>query len=1611
MTPGRNLVRIAAAVVVALAAWLAAVQPAAAEPLLTIASPSSGTVTNEQRPPFTGTTDDPFDPVTLNVYLTPEAGGSLVASSQTEPEGSGEWTTKPPFDLKDGRYVAVAEQTSTLLSETSTSEPVEFTVDTAPPTVSLNSVSSPTKDNTPSFSGSASDTTSVTVYIFKGSSAEGSSVATAHASGTGGGWSSGAASPALADGTYTAVAEQESSLGNGPGFSQERTFTVNTAPPTVSLNSVSSPTKDNTPSFSGSASDTTSVTVYIFKGSSAEGSSVATAHASGTGGGWSSGAASPALADGTYTAVAEQESSLGNGPGFSQERTFTVNTAPPTVSLNSVSSPTKDNTPSFSGSASDTTSVTVYVFKGGSASGSPVATAHASGTGGGWSSGAASPALADGTYTAVAEQESSLGNGPGFSQERTFTVNTAPPSVSLNAVSSPTNDNTPSFTGFASDTTTVTVYIFKGGSASGSPVATAHASGTGGAWTSGEASPALADGSYTAVAVQESSLGNGEGSSEAIHFTVLTAAPTVTLNSVSSPTGNTTPSFSGFASDTTPVTIQIYAGPTAEGTVVATAAATGTGGSWTSGHLSPALASGKYTAVAEQSSSLLGNPAGVSNSVTFVIDTSSPTVTLNAVPSPSNNATPTFSGSASDSTSVVVHVFDGANHEVAFSSGTPSKGAWKSGGLSKALTSGSYTAVASQASSLGNPEGMSAPVSFVVNTQAPSVTLNQPASRSSDTTPSFSGTASDTTTVTVQIYQGSSVKGSPVSSATAEGTGGGWASSPASPAIPSGTYTAIAVQKSSLGNPDGLSEPKTFEVDTNAPAVTLTPPKSPSNNRTPSFSGTASGRAQVVVHVVEGSTEVAQLTAIPSAGSWSTGPLGSPLPAGRHEYKVYATEVSLIGNPEGKSEELPMVLDTTSPVVTLAAIPALSKNTTPSFKGTASDTESVNVSIYPGSLTTGTPVATATGPVTAGAWTSGTASPALANGIYTAVARQPSSLGNPAGGSNSISFAVNTDPPTVTIEPIVTPSNKREPSFSGTASDTTPVVVHVLLAGGGEVASAQAKPSAGKWKAGPITPALASGAYTAYATEASSLENLDGKSGEVSFVVNTEPPKVTLNPVATPSNNREPSFSGTASETGQVKVEITSSGKKWEATAAVSKGEWTTGPVTLPLETHTYTAVATQNSSIENPPGKSEPIKFVIDPKAPTISMSPPRAQINTATPSFSGLASGSTPVIVAICRLSTPCKAEAGEWTAKSAGGGAWTATLGSALPDGEYQAIASEKSFVGDVGATREYLFTIDTAAPAIALSSPSNGAVSHGGSQLVAGTAGTAAHDLHSVTVQLFAGSSISAGQTPVQIVSVGTGGAGWSAILGGLSLGTYTVRAIQSDEAGNVGTSATSTFVEQATTPPSAGPTAAFSWYPSNPHTGEQVSLVSSSTDGTSPITAYSWNLLGSAFTAGGQTQTTSFAAPGSHLVQLRVTDSAGLTSLASQRIPVTYPVMRPFPLVRIVTTRSAGRVRLKLLSVQAPAGASVKVTCTGKRCPLRSQAKVVPNAKAKSSGAQSISFGRFQRSLAPGVVLDIRIAKAGQIGKFTRFAVRKGKLPVRADACLNSTETKPEACPS
>jgi hypothetical protein len=1288
-------------------------------PTVTLAAPASPS--RNTTPSFSGSTSEAGE-VKVEVHAG-SVTGTVVATAVAHPSAAGEWSSGAASPaLASGEYTAVAAQESALGNGPGTSKPVTFVVDTVPPSVVLEAPASPSKNTKPSFKGTTSEGGEVKVEVHAGSTVAGAVVATAVAHPSAAGeWSSGAASPALATGEYTAVAVQESALGNGPGTSKPVTFAVDTEPPKVSLEGPPALSRDNTPSFKGTASEAGTVTVHVHEGASVGGSEVAKVTATVSGGKWSATVGS-ALADGQYTAVATEPSSLGNEPGTSGSVTFEVDTAPPTVTLLAPPARSKNTTPSFEGTTSEAGEVKVAVYAGASATGTPVSTAiaHAAGNSG-WTSGTASPALAAGEYTAVATQESALGNGPGTSKPVTFEVVTSPPVVKLEQPKSPSNQTKPQFKGTTSEAGEVKVSIYPGPTATGTPVATAtaHPAGAGG-WTSTATSQALTSGQYTAVAVQESALGNGPGTSTAQTFEVNTEPPRVTLNQLASPSKVTTPRFSGTASEAGEVTVHVFKGAEASGTEVATVKGTVKGGSWESAEVSSALAEGEYTALASEPSAL-GNSPGTSSAMTFKVVTKSPTVTLEQPESPSNVTTPSFGGEASADTEVVVHIYAGTKAQgtpVATATATVSAGTWHSGPASPALNGEdrTYAAVAEQASPLGNPPGKSGVVSFVVNTNPPTVSLERPESPSKDTTPKFEGSASETMPVTVHIYAGPKAQGSEVAKAAATVTGGKWKSEAASPALADGEYTAVATQPSSLGNNPGTSPPVTFEVDTKPPTVTLNQPETPSKNTTPTFTGTASASTQVVIHIFEGATthgtERATATASGNGANWKSSAASPALAGGDRTYTAVAEQSSPLGNPAGVSSPVTFVVDTEPPKVTLSQPPSPSKNRTPTFKGTGSDTTLVTVHIYAGSKPEGAEVASATASGTGSAWESKAASPQLADGEYTALATQPSSLGNEPGTSSPVSFVVDTESPKVTLEQPPTPSGDRTPTFKGTASAETQVVVHIYegtKAEGTEVESVTTTPVAGVFSSENESP-LAPGehTYTAVAEQASPLGNPPGLSKPVTFAVDTEGPKVTLETPETPSNNTKPSFKGTTNAETKVVVHIyegteAKGTEVTSVTATPSKGAWSSAPATLKSGEHTYTAIATEASPItNNPEGTSKPVTFVIDTEAPKISLETPETPSNVTKPTFSGATNASTSVVVHIYEGSKAQGKEVAEVTGK-ASEGRWTAGPVALLAGNHtYSAVATQASpFAGvESGTSNAVTFVIDTEAPKVSL-----------------------------------------------------------------------------------------------------------------------------------------------------------------------------------------------------------------------------------------------------------------------------------------------------------------------
>jgi len=414
-------------------------------------------------------------------------------------------------------------------------------------------------------------------------------------------------------------------------------------------------------------------------------------------------------------------------------------------------------------------------------------------------------------------------------------------------------------------------------------------------------------------------------------------------------------------------------------------------------------------------------------------------------------------------------------------------------------------------------------------------------------------------------------------------------------------------------------------------------------------------------------------------------------------------------------------------------------------------------------------------------------------------------------------------------------------------------------------------------------------------------------------------------------------------------------------------------------------------------------------------------APINSATPTLAGSAGERSldekTVRVAIYAGTSVVGAQP---VAESADvpvtGASWSYTV-PPLPNGTYTALVEQRDSADERG-TSAIIFVIDTTAPHVTLAQPANGSILTGAQPTFSGAAGVEAGDHPAVSLKIYAGTA--AGGTPVQALEIAASNGEWSSgsSVAPLPNGIYTAVADQADDAGNDGTSA-STFAISVPPPSSATPTppsASFRWFPSTPHVGEAVSLVSTSSAGSGPLTAYAWSVNGGpTLTPGPAVLATSFSSPGAHLVRLQVTGSDGLSAVTGETIMVARAaavLMQPFAVVRIAGSGGTRSIRISLFTVLAPTGARVTVSCHGPGCPSKAQSIIARALHSRRRAATVlISFARFERSLSVGAVLEIKVSRKGQVGKYTRFTVRRGKLPARLDTCLSPDGIKPMSCPS
>jgi hypothetical protein len=287
--------------------------------------------------------------------------------------------------------------------------------------------------------------------------------------------------------------------------------------------------------------------------------------------------------------------------------------------------------PNFSGSAVDAPAasgqVTINVYPGSANSGVPVAVYTTAVSGGQFSFTPSAAPLADGTYTAQAQESDARGE-VGVSSTVSFAISNAPPRITLSPpASEPVTNPAPTFTGAAETgpgaSSSVGLIVYPGTTTNATPLEESTGTvGSGGAFQI-QVEPGLANGQYTVVAAQP--IAQGAAFSAPVTINVQAGPPALTITSPAAGAVITAGEvgFAGIAGtdygDAATVKLSLYAGRFASGRPLATFSATVKGIGWAAAYPKGRLPIGTYTLRASQ-----GNAVGAVTTVTRTFSVSLP---------------------------------------------------------------------------------------------------------------------------------------------------------------------------------------------------------------------------------------------------------------------------------------------------------------------------------------------------------------------------------------------------------------------------------------------------------------------------------------------------------------------------------------------------------------------------------------------------------------------------------------------------------------------------------------------------------------------------------------------------------------------------------------------------------------------------------------------------------------------------------------------------------------------------------------------------------------------------------------------------------------------------
>jgi len=1243
-------------------------------------------ITNDQTPTISGTCSEP-NGTTVSITVNGQTNTTTV--------NSGTWTINWPTTLSQSSYTASASVSDAAGNTSTTSQPL--TIDTTAPSVAISTPTngSSTNDNTVLVTGTAEAGSVVRVSI------DGVLDTTMTVPGSGV-WSY--TTDPLSDGSHTVSATTTDAAGN-VGTATSKTFTVDTVPPTITINGGASRlTTDTTPTISGTSSEPNGRTISI----TINGQTNTTTVSGGTYTlDWPT-----VLAEATYTVTASVTDLGGNTATATQQ--LSIDTTPPllTVSAPTNGQTTNDNTPLITGTTDPGDTVKVYV------DGNLVATLIGDGSGN-WST--TSAPLSDGSHSVVVTATEPSGTTT-TSPTISFTIDTVAPTIQINNGNAIlTNDVTPAIPGTSSEPNGTTISVTINGQTNTTTM-------SGGSWSIANWSPSLAEGTYLVSASVTDAAGNTAATS--VSLTVDATAPSVAVTSPAngSTTSDNTPLITGTAE--TGTTVKVYV----DGNLVTTISVNGSG-TWS--YTSATLVDGSHT-VSATATDNAGN-VGTSATNTFTVFGTAPTITINSGnPIRTNDNTPTITGTSNTPAGTTVSVtINGSTNTTTVQSG----GIW-SINWPTTLSDGNYpvTASVTYASQTATDNQ-----TLTIDTVAPAVTVDSPAngSATNDNTPLVaSGSTEPGVTVIVKV------DGTPIDTVTADNNGD-WSTT--SPTLSDGSHTVTAVAIDVVGNSSTATS--TFTVDTTVPTITITGGASvTTNDRTPTISGTTSEANGTTISITLNSQT---FTTTASGGTWTR---DWPTTLADGTYPTTASVTDAAGNSATANQNI--TVDGTAPSVAISSPTngSTTSDNTPLINGTAETGTTVRVYVD-GNLAATLPVN--------GSGTWNYTSAILSDGSHTVQATATDNAGN-VGTSSTNTFTVAASAPTVTINngnPIQT--NDNTPTITGTSNTPAGTIVSLTINGTTNTTTVQAN---GTWSMTWTT--LADGNYPMTA----SVTYLSQTGTDTqTLTIDTAAPTVTIDSPANGSstNDNTPLIASGSTEPG-VTVIVKVDGTPVDTVTADNNGDWSTTSPLLGDGSHTVTATATD--VVGNSANVSS--TFTVDTVVPTITINGSATIItNDRTPTISGTTSEPNGTTISITLNS--------QTFTTTASGGTWTIDWPTTLSDATYPVTASVSDAAGNSVSTSKNI-QIDATAPSVAITSPTNGSTTTDNTPLMTGTAETG------TTVRLYVDGNL------VSTIPVNGSGT-WSFTSSTLVDGVHTLQATATDNAGNVGTSSINSFTVAGTAP--------------------------------------------------------------------------------------------------------------------------------------------------------------------------------------------------------------------